>query len=598
MRSLWNLLGAGLVLVLVGNRAEAQSTLDFSPAYLNAVQDAQRVGALIDAGQPLPTGRIVNNLTTITASPTTPILMTAFTDFTGYNTSSSVVTDQGRKNPLFVTYGIQLYDFIRNSSTPQSGLTLRVNQLLGLPDNNISDRVVELIAQPKDIIRPERDPSITNPVSAVAFPAGTSQTYIDYFYNTLIDKRYVLPPGNTPYPFTQLGYTYDWSNPSQNVVGLSEFVILPRTAANPVNGSSMTGITNVVAVVSLLSYRYYDRQGNFDVQGDVDTIWAGSRYTPQGSYVNIRPNVTVSQGITVSSPGYTIFNAGTILGPGKNFDRTFRVVEFQNGGVLLNSGTIAGRIGVSSPMTATQPVVVVNSGSIIGTAFAIQLLGTADDSIFNNGVIQGAIQTGGGNDRVVIGGGSVSGSIDGGGGTNTLTFHVGNQLFAFGGGIANFQSVNINSGYVSLDGSVSGDVTVATAATLGESATLAGSLLNQGTVNPGNGFGSMSIANNYVQSGSGTLAIAVAKPIANALESNYLTVGGAATLAQGSTIFVGHRPGGSDVFRGGDRFQIIFATGGITDNGAQVRAVGKLNSRWRSHFRWLSSVRQPPCRSS
>lgn len=533
----------------------AQTVLDFSPQYLQAVLDAQSVGAQIDAGQAIDPSRISHNLTTLSGPPATPVVMSIFTDFTGYNRLT--YSDAARGFPLFATADTELYNFIRTSNVPQSGLDQRVKQLLGLPQNLRSDRVVEVMAAPQDIIRPERDPSVTNPVSATAFPSGINPGYITYFRNTVIDNRYAMPPGNTPFPFTQLGYTYDYGNP-KSVIGLSEFLILPPTLPNPVNGAAVTGIQQVVAVVSLLSYRYYDRQGNFDVQGDIDTIWAGTKYVPAtgSNFINIHPGVTVAEGITVSSTGYTITNAGTILGPGKNFDRTFRdgVVEFEHGGTLINSGTISGPIGVFAGNSPEAVSIQQNGGLLAGYLFAAQL--------------------GAGDDQMVVRGGAISGTLDGGGGTNSLQFAL-----APGGGIqlnssiVNFQATEIVSGNVQLNGSVSGDVVVDPGAKLSGVGPIAGNLTSGGTVDPGlgNGNSNLHVGGNYTQQSTGVLDIHVTKPLPDSAESNQLIVGGTATLAAGSTIFVDHVPGGQDVFRSNDRFQII-AAGSLLDNGAVIRS--------------------------
>jgi uncharacterized protein with beta-barrel porin domain len=517
---------------------------------------AQQIGQQIETNQPIAPSLISHDLTTIT---TPAAQMTVFTDFVGYNRMS--YNDAFRSSPLFVTYGTQLYDFIRSSNVPQSQLALRVNQLLGLPDSaangRVNDRVVEVVAPTASIIRPERDPSVTNPTSSVAFPAGTSQTYQNFFYNTLVDSKYVLPPGNVPFPFTQLGYTYDWNNPA-NIHGLAEFVVLSPKSPNPVNGAAVTGITQVNAVVSLLSYRYYDHQGNFDIQGDVDTVWAGTRYVPQGTYVTVHPGATVSQGITVSSSGYTITNGGSILGPGKNFDRSLRdaVVQFEQGGTVVNLGVIQGEIGISGSASSSDPIAIFNSGIIDGKRFAIQ--------------------TGGGDDWVTLAGGAVVGAIDGGGGTNTLTFDAGaGNSFFFDSGIFNFQSVRVLSGNVRLDGSVSGNLDLYAGAALSGNAAVQGDLTNHGVLNPGdgNGSGNMQVGGNYVQTAGSTLEIQVAKPLGGVRESNYLNVGGTATFAAGSTIEVGHVAGGQDVFRGGDQFPILFTalpSANIVDQGVNI----------------------------
>ena len=52
---------------------------------------------------------------------------------------------------------------------------------------------------------------------------------------------------------------------------------------------------------------------------------------------------TVYAGILISSGGFTVTNNGTVLGPGKNSDNTYRisVLKFQAGGTLVNTGTLS-----------------------------------------------------------------------------------------------------------------------------------------------------------------------------------------------------------------------------------------------------------------
>ncbi len=60
-------------------------------------------------------------------------------------------------------------------------------------------------------------------------------------YKNWFDNRrayvYTLP---TPYPWTGLGYAYDWGNPVAPHIGPSEFVINPGTAGVPVFIKSAT----------------------------------------------------------------------------------------------------------------------------------------------------------------------------------------------------------------------------------------------------------------------------------------------------------------------------------------------------------------------
>ena len=101
------------------------------------------------------------------------------------------------------------------------------------PDTEISDTVCE-IGFPVDSFR---TPALTNMVRATEGPDyGVFMTYPDWFNNR---SRYIYT-GSNPYPWTRLGYTYDWG--SSNHVGLSEFVLHGRK----VDGSTISvGIKSV-----------------------------------------------------------------------------------------------------------------------------------------------------------------------------------------------------------------------------------------------------------------------------------------------------------------------------------------------------------------
>jgi hypothetical protein len=93
-------------------------------------------------------------------------------------------------------------------------LPLRLEQLLGLPPAKGYTKFVELWVDPDDLFRPSPDPEVTDTVAQLDFPAGVSAEHRSWYEENL----------NTTYPWTRLGYTYDWGNPASEV-GLSEFVI-------------------------------------------------------------------------------------------------------------------------------------------------------------------------------------------------------------------------------------------------------------------------------------------------------------------------------------------------------------------------------------
>lgn len=127
---------------------------------------------------------------------------------------------------------------------------LRIAQLLGLPPTaaTVGDAgeykyMLEMWVSPQDLFRPCPDTEISDTVCETSFPTdlfrmldlnnkvratvgpeyGVFKTYSSWFNN---HTRYSYTTGSSPYPWTRLGYTYDWG--SSNHTGLSEFVLHGR----------------------------------------------------------------------------------------------------------------------------------------------------------------------------------------------------------------------------------------------------------------------------------------------------------------------------------------------------------------------------------
>ncbi|WP_051559961.1 hypothetical protein [Marinobacterium jannaschii] len=100
-------------------------------------------------------------------------------------------------------------------------LNLRIQQLLGLPPEEDAKRfVVVLEASTRDMFRPCANPSLTATSCTAGFPEDASEAH-KAWYATQSAASYNAPEG---YPWTRLGYTYNW-NAKSNEVGLNEFVI-------------------------------------------------------------------------------------------------------------------------------------------------------------------------------------------------------------------------------------------------------------------------------------------------------------------------------------------------------------------------------------
>lgn len=127
--------------------------------------------------------------------------------------------------PVFISLSPQLKDMELGRLSDKK-LKLRLQQLLGLPPTANYSYFLELWVAPEDMFRPCFDPSVTN--SACEFTASGEDLkrtehmswLYPYIYNSYSD-----PDVMKRYPFTHLGYTYDWSPKNKTHVGLSEFVI-------------------------------------------------------------------------------------------------------------------------------------------------------------------------------------------------------------------------------------------------------------------------------------------------------------------------------------------------------------------------------------
>lgn len=264
-----------LLSTLVACNAALDEPIDPAQAYANAVADAQ------DA---LPS-EISRELTPI--APHNPrliwengvvgsrvLVVTWLGDAGKYyqckaaaGCAGNVVCLEGGECPTYrydswVTVVPEIRDFFAGTAPPP----MRIAQLLGLPPENATPGhpreykyMLELWVSPKDLFRPCPDSGISDTTCELSMPtdafhvpdlaqlvragagpaSGTFMSYPDWFAN---QTRHSYTPGSNPYPWTRLGYTYDWGSPRH--VGLSEFVVRGARA----DGSTISvGIRSVRA---------------------------------------------------------------------------------------------------------------------------------------------------------------------------------------------------------------------------------------------------------------------------------------------------------------------------------------------------------------
>lgn len=129
------------------------------------------------------------------------------------------------KYPIWVTTAPELQNLCQtNKFGRKEGLDLRLKQLFGMPPNVEKNYFVEFWVRPQDLFRPCPDKDITDKTCGLAFPENTSEDHKAWVNQQRLNSYY-NPDWDANYPWTQLGYTYDWNKKNKNHIGLSEFII-------------------------------------------------------------------------------------------------------------------------------------------------------------------------------------------------------------------------------------------------------------------------------------------------------------------------------------------------------------------------------------
>ena len=171
-----------------------------------------------------------------------PLYPLTFDPVTNRATVVSVYDGKGfRKGPLtlerdlWVTAVPEVKNICQNF---RGDVALRLKQLLGLRPGKTVSHFVEMSVHKDDVIRPTTNPETTTifpcacpitPKCGVEFPA-TVKGGLDRHILWIADltfKSYVISEStllDSGYPWTRLGYTYDW-RPGSNKYGASEYVV-------------------------------------------------------------------------------------------------------------------------------------------------------------------------------------------------------------------------------------------------------------------------------------------------------------------------------------------------------------------------------------
>lgn len=115
--------------------------------------------------------------------------------------------------------GGELAGFVEDNGEGVTDWPLRFRQLIGLPPDNGATHFTAMWVKPEDILRPAYIQETGEVSMTAALPENTDEEFKAWFDGNIIRSYF-----DSAYPWTRLGYTYDWADNGREY-GLSEFLV-------------------------------------------------------------------------------------------------------------------------------------------------------------------------------------------------------------------------------------------------------------------------------------------------------------------------------------------------------------------------------------
>ena len=112
----------------------------------------------------------------------------------------------------------ELTDWYQENGSDVTDWDLRFAQLLGMPDDGSCTRFSAFWIAPSEVIRPAYVTDVTAQM-VNGYDQITDETYQTWFDGNILYSYF-----ESAYPWTRLGYTYDWSG-GDSAYGLTEFLV-------------------------------------------------------------------------------------------------------------------------------------------------------------------------------------------------------------------------------------------------------------------------------------------------------------------------------------------------------------------------------------
>lgn len=122
--------------------------------------------------------------------------------------------------------GGELEDWYQKNKDDVTDWPTRLRELIGLRPDNESNYITAMWVKPEDVFRPAYVSDIGTVEMTDSFSENVDPEYKEWFDANIISSYF-----DGEYPWTRLGYTYDWADNGTDY-GLSEFIVKQDSEVN------------------------------------------------------------------------------------------------------------------------------------------------------------------------------------------------------------------------------------------------------------------------------------------------------------------------------------------------------------------------------
>ena len=191
----------------------AESETDQQTLFDDAVEDAM----IIDKDEILPVVSLEEGQPYAVYDQDGRILLYTFHKYPdSYPDGADVKLEWGN---VWTFTGGELEEWYQKNKEGVTDWQARIKELIGLRPDNESEYFTAMWVKPEDVFRPAYVSDIGTTEMTDAFSDEVDEDYKEWFDSNIISSYF-----DGKYPWTRLGYTYDWAD-NGSEYGLSEFII-------------------------------------------------------------------------------------------------------------------------------------------------------------------------------------------------------------------------------------------------------------------------------------------------------------------------------------------------------------------------------------